>query len=154
MKTAGNVMIRKITSLDIKSIVDIENQCFRQTWSEKNIKDAIENERNILLCAIKSGKLCGYLFADFVLDEVNINRLATKPDSRNSGVAESLLCELEEYVGNFAECIMLEVRKGNVAARNLYEKNGFKTVGVRKGFYSAPFEDAILMTKFLKEMER
>lgn len=146
-------MIRKITAFDIEALLSIEKQCFTQLWTAKNIEDAIENERNILLCICQQGEICGYIFADFVLDEVNINRIAVAPDCRNCGIACRLLEELEKYVGGFAECIMLEVRQSNTAARKLYEKNGYETVGLRKGFYSEPFEDAVLMTKFLKKME-
>ena len=40
----------------------------------------------------------------------------------------------------------LEVRAGNAAAVALYHKWGFLPVGRRKNYYTAPTEDAILMT--------
>lgn len=147
-------MIRKITALDITALVEIEKQCFSQIWSLKNIEDALKSERNILLCIEDQGLICGYVFADFVLDEVNINRIAILPDFRKKGLASNLLAELEACVEDFAACIMLEVRQSNGAAQALYRKNGYKIVGNRKGFYSEPYEDAVLMTKFLKKMEQ
>jgi len=45
--------------------------------------------------------------------------------------------------------LTLEVRESNVAAAALYEKMGFQRVGVRKNFYSAPQENAVLMTRYL-----
>ena len=45
----------------------------------------------------------------------------------------------------------LEVRASNAPALALYEGAGFRRVGVRKNFYTAPAEDAVLMTLFLKE---
>ena len=42
--------------------------------------------------------------------------------------------------------VTLEVRAGNAAAIALYQKNGFVPVGRRKNYYTAPTEDAILMT--------
>lgn len=152
--TMKKAMIRKITDSDVKKLAELEKQCFLNVWTEKNIKDAIDNERNILLGVCDNFELCGYIFADFILDEVNINRIAIAPNHRNSGLATALLIKLEDYVASFAKRIMLEVRQSNTNARSLYEKNGFEVVGVRKGFYSEPFEDAILMTKFLKEMEQ
>mgnify|MGYP002582415600 FL=1 len=45
----------------------------------------------------------------------------------------------------------LEVRESNLAARRLYEKNGFEIVGKRKNYYEKPAEDAILMSKFFQK---
>ncbi|MFA7637566.1 MAG: GNAT family N-acetyltransferase, partial [Monoglobales bacterium] len=47
--------------------------------------------------------------------------------------------------------ITLEVRISNSAAIGLYEKFGFVSQGIRKGFYSYPVEDANIMTLVLKD---
>ena len=39
----------------------------------------------------------------------------------------------------------LEVRVSNLTAVHVYEKLGFRSVGIRKGFYDAPKEDAMVM---------
>ena len=44
----------------------------------------------------------------------------------------------------------MEARTSNMPAIALYENAGFQKVGVRKNFYTAPVEDALLMTFFLK----
>ena len=40
----------------------------------------------------------------------------------------------------------LEVRLSNLAARRLYEKYGFRPVGIRPRYYSDDNEDALIMT--------
>jgi len=45
------------------------------------------------------------------------------------------------------KAVFLEVRVGNIAATRLYEKYGFKSVRIRKDYYNAPFEDAIVMVR-------
>ena len=45
----------------------------------------------------------------------------------------------------------LEVRESNSAARNLYEKAGYRGIGVRKRFYERPVEDAVVMSKIYRE---
>jgi ribosomal-protein-alanine N-acetyltransferase len=42
---------------------------------------------------------------------------------------------------------LLEVRAGNREALALYESLGFRRVGVRRGYYRDPAEDALLMTR-------
>ena len=39
----------------------------------------------------------------------------------------------------------LEVRASNYVAQNLYEKVGFRSVGVRRGYYTDNREDAVIM---------
>ena len=41
--------------------------------------------------------------------------------------------------------ITLEVRESNVAAISLYDKNGFVSIGERKGYYQDNNEDALIM---------
>jgi ribosomal-protein-alanine N-acetyltransferase len=40
----------------------------------------------------------------------------------------------------------LEARVSNFIAQRLYEKYGFKSMGIRKGYYSDNREDAVIMT--------
>jgi ribosomal protein S18 acetylase RimI-like enzyme len=41
--------------------------------------------------------------------------------------------------------MFLEVRQSNSGARNLYTRLGFLPVGVRRGYYIRPVEDALVM---------
>ena len=66
------------------------------------------------------------------------------------GVAKQLIeraCVVAEENG--AESISLEVRPSNAAAVSLYGSVGFEEVGLRKNFYRAPVEDALIMTRTL-----
>jgi ribosomal-protein-alanine N-acetyltransferase len=89
-----------------------------------------------------------------VLDEGYITNVAVSPLHRRKGIAAKLLAELraqaEEKELSF---ITLEVRASNVPAIALYEGAGYVPVGTRRNFYSAPKEDALLMTCFLKETQ-
>ena len=93
----------------------------------------------------------GYVGMMFVLDEGYISNVAVSPEHRRQGIASALIGELlrraEELRLSF---VTLEVRESNAPAIALYERFGFAPVGRRKGYYDAPKEDAILMTRFLK----
>jgi ribosomal-protein-alanine N-acetyltransferase len=47
--------------------------------------------------------------------------------------------------------MLLEVRKSNTSAIALYDKYQFKNIGIRKNYYTAPIEDAIIMVKELND---
>ena len=68
-----------------------------------------------------------------------------RPDYRGQGIARMML---EELLGNARRegirAFTLEVRAGNAPAIALYERLGFRTEGVRPGFYSKPKEDALI----------
>jgi len=89
--------------------------------------------------------LLGFLIANRIADEWELENIAVSAHAQRHGVATQLLGALVEYVhaGN-GSAIFLEVRESNQPARSLYSKFGFEETGVRKSYYSAPREDAVL----------
>ena len=78
--------------------------------------------------------------------------MAVSPDARRQGIARALLRELLARAAERALAfVTLEVRASNAPAIALYAQAGFESVGTRRNFYTAPTEDAVLMTRFLKE---
>ena len=78
--------------------------------------------------------------------------LRVRGDQRRAGVATRLLrASLDALDG--VDKVTLEVRAGNTAARALYERMGFQTVGHRSEYYatSQGREDALLMSMLLHE---
>jgi ribosomal-protein-alanine N-acetyltransferase len=62
------------------------------------------------------------------------------------GLATLLLRDVaREAVAAGATSATLEVRESNEAARALYEGLGFKVEGVRRDYYQAPREDALIL---------
>ena len=62
-------------------------------------------------------------------------------------VGRALLCSaLDNASARGARLAVLEVRAGNLAARSMYERVGFKVVGERRNYYRQPVEDALVMT--------
>ena len=85
----------------------------------------------------------------YVLDEGYINNIAVSPSYRRRGVASALMDRLIDSARGLSLAFLtLEVRCGNHAAISLYEKYGFERVGLRRGYYEKPREDALLMTLF------
>lgn len=136
----------------IKEIAEIESLCFSQPWSEKALEEELTNENAHFLAALFNQKVIGYIGVIEICGEADITNVAVNPAYRRCGIGEKLLCLAEEGA-NTRNCISitLEVRMSNEAAISLYNKNGYKHAGIRKGFYNRPKEDALLMTKTFGE---
>ena len=131
-------------------LAEIEKACFHAPWSESMLRE--ELDKGIFLVAERDGQAVGYVGCQTVLDEGYITNVAVSPDARRQGIARALIAKLtDEARAAGLAVVTLEVRASNAPAIALYEGAGFVRVGVRKNFYTAPAEDAVLMTLFLKE---
>ena len=148
------MIIEKMAECHIAAIAQIERECFHDPWSENGLREELESENNLFLAALEGETVVGYVGCQTVLDEGYITNVAVSPLQRRKGIAAKLLAELraqaEEKELSF---VTLEVRASYVPAIALYEGAGYVPVGTRRNFYSAPKEDALLMTCFLKETQ-
>jgi len=87
----------------------------------------------------------GFLVAHKMDADWELENIAVSAIARRSGVGTSLLSALLTHVqAENGSAIFLEVRESNQAARGFYSHAGFEQTGVRKSYYSAPREDAVL----------
>ena len=136
----------------LEALEALEQACFSLPWTRDMLLSQLPDENHEFLAAEdESGKLLGYVGMMCVLDEGYISNVAVDPACRRQGIGDLLIRELlaraEKRDLSF---VTLEVRKHNAPAIALYRKHGFSPVGLRKNYYEAPVENAILMTKFLK----
>ena len=140
--------IRRATGLDSVAISRLEERIFPDPWAVKDISSCICSEGGIAYVAVIDGEVVAYVIGRMIAPEAEIYRIATAPEHRKRGIAYRLLdyavkCER----GRGLECIFLEVRSQNVPARNLYRAYGFTEVGIRRGYYKYPCDDAVIMVK-------
>lgn len=132
----------------IAEVACIERMCFSEPWSEQGLLLFTGADGMGAVCLDEAGHVAAYACMTAVLDEGEIVTVATHPQHRRHGCAH---LALERLCGMAAErgivTLTLEVRASNSAARALYEQLGFCAVGCRRGFYSFPREDAIIMQK-------
>ena len=143
------INIRAAGAEDIPSLCALEVECFSLPWSAKAFEDFFENGASCCLVAEIDGEVCGYVGMNLIPPEGEITNLAVSEKFRRRGVAMALMDALCEIDG--VEHILLDVRASNTAARALYECCGFTVDGIRKGFYSKPREDAVLMSRETKK---
>ncbi len=133
----------------LAALAEIEKVCFHAPWSADMLRE--ELGKGLFLVAERDGVAVGYVGCQTVLDEGYITNVAVSPDCRRQGVGRALIGTLVSHAGaQGLAFVTLEARTSNMPAIALYENAGFQKVGVRKNFYTAPVEDALLMTFFLK----
>ena len=129
----------------LSGVAKIEQECFSQPWSEKAL-EILLSDNAVAVVAVLDGEAVAYAGMTLVLDEGQITNVATLPSYRRRGFSRAVL---EELIARAEEkgisSIFLEARVSNVPALSLYESLGFCRIGMRRRFYSAPVEDAVLM---------
>lgn len=136
--------IRSATSKDVSAIVQLEQRAPTAAhWTPEQYDKMVSHQ--IVLMAEEAGKLCGFICANLIAGEWEIENVVVGAEFLRRGVAGELMRKLIQRAGNdAATAILLEVRESNVPARGLYLKHGFREMGRRRGYYGAPTEDAIL----------
>lgn len=147
------IKYRLATTNDFNDVLLIENECFKQPYSEKELKyEFEENPVNKIIVAVDGDKIVGFIDFLITFNSSTIMQVAVTEKYRKNGIATQLLSEMEnsfpKEIDDVVETITLEVRESNEAAKALYEKNGYEVVVVKKNYYKDG-ENAIYMLKRL-----
>ncbi len=147
------VKIRLAEEKDIKTVADIEAECFTTPETESSVRSVIENSVYEAFVAEVDNEIVGHIITMSTVGDMDILSVAVRPVFRKKGIGQKLMENLiaKAYENNIYD-VFLEVRKSNIAAISLYEKMGFEKIGERKNFYDLPKEDAVLMKKTVKEV--
>lgn len=140
---------------DLGDLLDIEESCFK----EPNIRllTRICGLIDLLYVAeveedltVSGGDVAGYILcAPESSGEARVVSLGVGPNYRRKGIGTALMHEaLDELTARGFSVVVLEVRVSNEVALSLYERLGFKKVGVKSGYYDDG-EDAYFMKKEL-----
>ncbi len=129
----------------VPAVADLERRCFSEPWSEESLTEVLERPEFRYLIACEGEKMLGYGGFYVAADEASITNIATEHEARGRGVAGTVIKAIIKEASELeAQTIFLEVRAGNAAAIRVYERCGFERLGVRKGFYDKPKEDAYI----------
>ena len=150
----SELIIRKAEEKDILPITYIEKQCFTVPWTYESLHhDIMENKLAFYIVAELEGIVCGYVGIWNIVDEGHITNVAVSPMFRRKHIASAMLDVLLDVTGKAGvKRFTLEVRPSNQAALSLNEGKGFRSVGVRKGYYEDNGEDAVIMWKEQQEI--
>ena len=134
---------------DLRSVLEIEELSFPHPWHETTFRGEMQHRPiSFPLVIVHStlNRIIGYVIFWVIGEDVQINNIAVHPDFRGMGIGEHVLRHVINHVKfRGARLITLEVRPSNTAALGLYRKLGFRLLGIRKGYYTLPPEDALVL---------
>jgi [ribosomal protein S18]-alanine N-acetyltransferase len=133
---------------DLDAVQRIERASFTTPWPAYAYRQEIETNRLAhYIVARAADDIVGFAGMWMMVDQAHITTFAVDPKWRRKGIGAQMvraLLQMARPLG--ARQATLEVRLSNLAARRLYEKFGFRPVGVRPRYYSDDGEDALIMT--------
>ena len=144
------IEFRKLKLRDLSAIEEIERTSYPTPWSRSMFAGELAKPSSICLGAVEADtdELVGYLIISRYVDAWHVMNIAVAPGHRRRGIARSLMERLFEVTARDAHRgYTLEVRVSNEAAIRLYEELGFRTRGIRRGYYTDNREDALIMWK-------
>jgi len=155
-ETPAQVTFRSMMMEDIPAICEIEKEAFTTPWTANAFQNELTSNQFAHYLVMECGKeIIGYGGMWLIADEAHITNIAVKGSYRGKKLGERLLTELQQAASFLGAIRMtLEVRASNYIAQHLYEKMGFRPVGVRRGYYTDNHEDAIIMWADLPKPSR
>jgi len=146
---SANIILKPMNESDLDPVVEIEQLSFPCPWSKGMFLSEFHKRpysRSYIAEEKSSGKLVGYVLFSLIFEELHILNLAVHPACRRKGIGDSLI-SFVLGIGRDQQTakVLLEVRVSNNPALALYQKFGFREVGIRRDYYFKPKENALLL---------
>lgn len=141
--------LRPMREHDLTRLIEVEQRAYEFPWTLGIFGDCL---RAGYCCwsLLLGERLIGYSIMVVTLDEAHILNICVDPDYQRRGFAQKLLDQLLQLaLRHRASMVFLEVRPSNLAARQLYARNGFAQIAVRRNYYPAHEgrEDALVLSR-------
>lgn len=144
-----DIRIRWQIRRDLKEVLEIERNSFAIPWQERDFIEALR-ERNVIgqvAVDVTDDKelIAGYMIYELHPDRLHLLNLAVDPESRNKGVARSLINKLLSKLSpDRRRFISLEVQDINLPAQLFFKSMGFRAVDILKNYYDDTDSDAYM----------
>ena len=140
--------LREMTVDDLDQVMEIEMDRISPPWSREGFFTYLIGEQNLFVVVEEKGRILGFACLLIVMDQGEIAAIAVRRDREREGIGRFLLEGLIRLAKELDVVVFyLEVRVSNQEAIRLYERCGFVRDGIRKGYYTEPEEDALLMSR-------
>lgn len=140
--------ITKMTISDLEEISDILETEFDDFWNANILRQAIKNTNSHYIVCRNKNEIIGFAGIKIIFDSAELENIVVKKSHRGKGFSTAILNEMIK-IAKQKKCRLfnLEVSSANNIAIKLYEKLGFKKVGIRKRYYNGI--DGFSYTKYL-----
>lgn len=142
------IFVSRLEKKDIDEVdVVAQNAYGDHHWSKDAFYSELSNNlAKYYVARNEEDRLLGFAGSWSIIDEAHITTIAVDSQFRRQHIGEALLKAIIDncYVEKI-KYLTLEVRESNIPAIKLYEKYGFKSFGVRKGYYQDNNENALIM---------
>lgn len=135
----------------IPAVLEIELVAYQFPWTEGLLRDCLKSNYHFY-AMFRQEKIVAYGIMSCMMNEAHLLNICVSPDCQHRGIGGQMLNYLLDVARKEKSyTIFLEVRESNLAAKYLYENNGFNCLGNRKGYYPGESgrEDAIIYAKEL-----
>lgn len=144
------IVERLATPADLDGVLAIEDASFNNPTTREWYEAELQRPEVCYIYVLRTGDcpVAGFCAFWRVADQIHINNLAVRPESRGQGLATHLLAMvMAEAARMGVASATLEVRRSNLPALRLYAKAGFVEAGVRPNYYTQPVEDALVLVR-------
>lgn len=143
--------IRTMTYADLKQVIEVEVLAYTHPWTIGIFRDCLRVGYSCWVLT-ENETVIGYGVVMLAAGEAHILNLCVAPDHQRKGLGRNLLNFMTDKAAQSdIDMILLEVRRSNSSAIDLYLSEGFHELGVRDNYYPAETgrEDAIIFAKYL-----
>lgn len=147
------VQFEAMTPAWLEAVERVEQSAYEHPWTQRSFTDSLNAgyQAQLLTAGVLPHvELLGYFVAMKGVDEVHLLNITVAPAHQRQGWAHVMLDALAIWSrGQGAQWLWLEVRVSNARAKAVYERYGFRHMGMRRNYYPATAsgrEDAIVMS--------
>jgi ribosomal protein S18 acetylase RimI-like enzyme len=141
---------------DFGTLYEIDQACYEPgiAYSKRDMRGYLQFPGAACILAETSREIAGFCMSARQRTRGYIVTIDVLEKYRKSGIGSALLCEVERRLAaNGVREVGLETATDNESAIAFWNKHGYRTLGVEKGYYPGG-RDAFAMTKVLVPLAR
>lgn len=145
------IVLRPLTEADLDEVAALEIELFGpQAWSRDALAEELEAPGRRYVAALDGEQVVGYA-GILLAEDANVMTVGVVGSHRRRGIGTAMLDALLEAARQErSRRVFLEVRADDAGAQALYERAGFRSMGLRRGYYQPGGHDACVMALDLR----